>query len=95
MRAFQIPSNKKDAAEEKLLSAAPKLDSSRMWFSLQLGGRPAAQKKFIDVLTRVVAKKAEPTECQKCDCQVDRAGVGMSVCRDCNFGNVFYDVSVA
>jgi len=43
----------------------------------------ATQKKFLDVYSRLVAKKGTPTECQICHCQADDVGAGHVVCRNC------------
>jgi hypothetical protein len=65
-----------------------------VWNSLKLTeGKPLAQKKFVDVMSRLYAKKATPTECQICDCQPEEeTGMGMAVCRDCNKRNPIYNV---
>lgn len=45
--------------------------------------KSVAQKKFLDVVSRVVAKKATPSDCQICDCLSDRRGSQTAVCRSC------------
>jgi hypothetical protein len=55
-----------------------------IWAAPQLTeGRKKMQKMSMDVHSRVVSDKAEPSECQICDCVSDKVGVGMSVCRSC------------
>merc|ERR1719318_2016931 len=41
--------------------------------------RFAQQKRFYDILGRLVAKKAVPSDCQRCECRID----GQTVCRRC------------
>jgi hypothetical protein len=53
--------------------------SARHW----LDGRPIVQKRFTDVMVRVFARKAQPTECQNCECAADELGVGVSQCSSC------------
>lgn len=45
--------------------------------------RPDEIKAFFDVFAHVITRKGEPTKCQRCECVVDEAGVGKSVCRSC------------
>ena len=58
-----------------------------------LSGKRKLQKKFVDVMVRVIAKKAVPTACQICECIPDVTGTGMSVCRNCNRPAPIYKVS--
>ena len=55
--------------------------------------KPFIGKKFSDVFSRVVAMKAEPSDCQKCECVADETGVGMPVCRSCITRSPLYKVS--
>merc|ERR1712170_13226 len=55
-----------------------------------INGKAVGQKKFLDVLSRVYAKKAAPSECQICECQPDEAGVGMPVCKSCSAPSLSY-----
>jgi len=55
--------------------------------------RPYIQKRFMDVLVRVIADKAEPSDCQICDCRPDEVGAGKADCRHCVRPNPIYDVS--
>lgn len=41
------------------------------------------QRKFTDVFTRVVAAKAQPTDCQQCECVADNVGAGVAQCSSC------------
>eukprot|EP00920_Eleutheroschizon_duboscqi_P012335 GHVT01029474.1.p1 GENE.GHVT01029474.1~~GHVT01029474.1.p1 ORF type:complete len:2008 (+),score=229.68 GHVT01029474.1:1639-7662(+) len=55
-----------------------------IWSAPQLTeGRKKIQKMFMDVHSRTVSLKAEPSDCQICECVSDEVGVGMSVCRSC------------
>ena len=52
--------------------------------------RPYMQKRFVDVLVRLIAKKGEPQSCQKCDCVADETGVGKTICKSCQSTRSFY-----
>ena len=69
----------------KDLCAALSQESDGSIFSMTqlLEARTMVQKKFLDVFTRMTAKKGAPTECQICECMADETGVGISVCRSC------------
>jgi hypothetical protein len=56
-----------------------------------INNRPFIQKRFRDVLVRVIADKAEPTDCQICDCLPDEVGAGTSVCRNCERPDPIYN----
>ena len=58
-----------------------------------LSGKRNSQKRFVDVMVRVIAKKASPTSCQICECVPDMTGTGMAVCRDCQTPAPIYNVS--
>jgi hypothetical protein len=60
--------------------------SARQW----LDSRPPVQKQFIDVMVRTVARKAQPTSCQICECMADESLTGVSRCRSCNRPDPFY-----
>lgn len=60
--------------------------SARQW----LYSRPPIQKQFIDVLVRTVARKAQPTDCQICECLADESYSGVSQCRSCHRPDPFY-----
>lgn len=53
--------------------------SVRQW----LDSRILTQKQFVDVMVRTMARKAQPTDCQLCQCSTDDAQVGFSQCRSC------------
>jgi len=57
-----------------------------------LDSRPSMQKKQLDVMVRVIAKKGKPTDCQVCECVPDETGVGKSECRSCEVRNPIYDL---
>ena len=57
-----------------------------------LSGKRNSQKRFVDVMVRVIAKKAAPTACQICECVPDMTGTGMAVCRDCKTPAPIYNV---
>ena len=42
--------------------------------------RYAQQKRFYDIFARLVAKKANPSECQRCECTYG----GQTVCKRCS-----------
>ena len=69
----------------KDLCAALSQESDGSIFSVKqlMEGRTTVQKKFLDVFTRLTAKKGAPSECQVCECIGDETGVGISVCRSC------------
>jgi hypothetical protein len=52
--------------------------------------RPYMQKRFMDVMVRLMAEKGRPESCQKCDCVSDEAGVGRAVCKTCQSTRSFY-----
>jgi hypothetical protein len=52
--------------------------------------RPYMQKRFMDVMVRLVAEKGRPESCQKCDCVSDELGVGRAVCKTCQSTRSFY-----
>jgi len=58
----------------------------RQW----LDSRPLIQKQFVDVMVRTLARKAQPTECQVCECLADEAQVGISQCRSCYRRDPFF-----
>ena len=58
-----------------------------------INSRPFIQKRFMDVLVRVVADKAEPSECQICECTTDSVGAGKADCRHCVRPSPIYPVS--
>ena len=47
--------------------------------------RPAMQRRFLDVLSRLVVKKAIPSQCQSCQCRVDAHGEAYTVCHICDY----------
>ena len=53
-------------------------------------GRPYMQKRFVDVLVRLIAKKGVPADCQNCDCIADETGVGKTVCNTCETTRSFF-----
>lgn len=53
-------------------------------------GKPFIQKKFRDVFSLMVTEKAEPADCQICDCVADEVGMGKSVCRPCVIRSPIY-----
>lgn len=57
-----------------------------------LSGKRNSQKRFVDVMVRVIAKKATPTSCQICECVPDMTGTGMAVCRDCKTPAPIYNL---
>jgi len=57
-------------------------------------GEQDAKKKFLDVMSAVVAMKAQPAECQTCTC-MPNAGVGgtdITYCVPCDQGSFFYSI---
>jgi len=52
--------------------------------------RPYMQKRFVDVLVRLIAKKGQPDDCQNCDCVADETGVGKTVCQTCQTTRSFF-----
>jgi hypothetical protein len=51
------------------------------------------QKKFVDILVRLWAKKAAPSPCQECDCTSERAsGDSLAICRSCSMINPVFDL---
>jgi len=69
----------------KDLCAALSQESDGSIFSITqlMEARTMVQKKFLDVFTRITAKKGDPTDCQICECMADETGVGVNVCRSC------------
>merc|ERR1719233_278366 len=57
-------------------------------------GRPQQEKKFMDVMSAVVAMKARPFECEVCECvaPTDSHGYATTVCRACEQPSVFYSI---
>lgn len=47
--------------------------------------RPAMQRRFIDVLSRLVVKKASTETCQSCECRADDRGQAYTVCHSCSY----------
>jgi len=66
-------------------NAAGSVWSARQW----IDARPVIQKKFSDVMVRAMARAAQPTECQTCDCVADETGTGVSRCRNCNLRHIY------
>eukprot|EP00914_Ancora_sagittata_P028296 GHVO01055748.1.p1 GENE.GHVO01055748.1~~GHVO01055748.1.p1 ORF type:complete len:433 (+),score=60.24 GHVO01055748.1:133-1299(+) len=52
--------------------------------------RPYMQKRFMDVMVRLIAEKGRPESCQKCDCVSDEFGVGRAACKTCQSTRSFY-----
>lgn len=52
------------------------------------------QKKFLDVMSAVVAMKAQPAECQTCTCMPNAGieGTDITYCVPCDQGNFFYSI---
>ena len=48
----------------------------------------------MDVLSRVIAKKAVPSDCQICDCVAEKSGLGQPVCKACSAPSISYWVSI-
>ena len=46
--------------------------------------RRAEQKKFTQVMVKVIADGAKPTTCQRCMCVPNDMGAAMSVCKSCS-----------
>lgn len=44
---------------------------------------PVLNKRFLDVWSRRVASRAQPPNCQRCDCVADQDGSGRSICQNC------------
>ncbi len=62
--------------------------------SLQwINNRPFVQKRYLDVLARVIVDAAEPTDCQICECEPDNTGAGKAACRSCEPPEPIYSVS--
>lgn len=76
----------------KDLCVALTMDTDGSVFSVRqwLDSRPLIQKQFVDVMVRTLARKAQPTECQICECLADEAQVGISQCRSCYRRDPFY-----
>jgi len=59
-----------------------------------VGGGTQAQKKFLDVMSAVVAMKGQPATCQNCQC-VPNAGLGgtdITYCEPCDQNSIFYSI---
>lgn len=56
--------------------------------------RPDEIKAFFDVFAHVIARKGQPTKCQRCECVADETGTGKSMCRSCEDHLPVYGVSV-
>ena len=54
--------------------------------------KSSTQKSFIDVMVRLMVKKAKPSQCQNCECVEDNGGKGEAVCHHCEM-NPIYNVS--
>lgn len=50
------------------------------------------QKKFTDVFARSIALKAEPTDCQQCECVADEMGAGVAHCSSCYQKNPIFSL---
>jgi len=76
----------------KDLCVALTMDTDGSVFSVRqwLDSRPLIQKQFVDVMVRTLARKAQPTECQVCECLADEAQVGVSQCRSCYRRDPFF-----
>lgn len=76
----------------KDLCVALTMDTDGSVFSVRqwLDSRPMIQKQFVDVMIRTLARKAQPTECQICQCIPDEAQVGISQCHSCYRRDPFY-----
>jgi len=48
--------------------------------------RPGMQKRFLDVLSRMIVKKTTDCTCMNCECVVEN-GVASTVCKSCNDNN--------
>jgi len=59
-----------------------------------VSGRPQQEKKFMDVMSAVIAMKAQPSECQECECvpPEDSYGFATTVCRHCDRSSMFYNL---
>ena len=88
---------RKHAIVPKDLCIALSQDTRGSFFnSLQwLDSKPRMQKRFVDVMMRLFAKKAAPSKCQTCQCVADGGSGGMSVCRSCEATSSFYSVGTA
>lgn len=64
--------------------------SSRQWFDTP----NQVQKSFVDVFSRLVARKAQPTQCQECTCLSDNVGSGFTQCVSCVRRSYFTWVSM-
>jgi len=51
--------------------------------------RTSVQKSFVDVFVRLVVKKAEPSQCQNCECTADNAMAGQAVCHHCEMNPIY------
>ncbi len=76
---------RKQVLMPKDLCAALSEETDGSIFSMTqlIEARRFVQKRFIDVMTRLTAKKASPTDCQICECVSDEIGVGLSICHNC------------
>jgi len=59
-------------------------DGSTFNIGQLLRTRPAMQKRFVDVLSRLIVKKATPSGCQNCECVLGESGQGTTTCRSCD-----------
>lgn len=61
-------------------------DTSGSFFNVNkmMAGRVRFQKHFVDVFARRVAKSADISDCQLCECESDMSGSGRSVCKPCD-----------
>ena len=50
------------------------------------------QKKFTDVFSRALAMKAQPTDCQQCECVADNVGAGVPHCSSCYRKNPIFSL---
>jgi hypothetical protein len=81
------------AAPKDLCAALTEVTDGTVFSAPQMtNSNPAMQKKLVDVMVRLWAKKAEPSSCQVCDCIADNVGVGMSVCHHCEMRSPIFDI---
>ena len=59
-----------------------------------VSGRPQQEKKFMDVMSAVIARNAEPAECQECECVPPEHSynIATTVCRACEQSSPFYNL---
>ena len=84
-------------AMPKDLCAALAEETDGSVFSSQqlVNRRPDEVKAFLDVFAHVIARKGEPSKCQRCECIVDEVGVGRSICHSCEDRMPLYKVSIS